>query len=146
MRIRCKTTRLILALAPLAVAVSCAQPAPDDPRLSYGYAPEAHWQQEERARRAEAWERQRQRNPSELFSPEFLADLRTGVLTSTRRAGILVDPASVKVVAEGGLVRVSVGWTYRTEPVKTWGFDTAVPVPLWLGRSFDPQLGSRRIF
>jgi hypothetical protein len=93
-----------------------------------------------------AWERQRQRNPSELFSPEFLADLRTGVLTSTRRAGIQVDPASVKVVAEGGLVRVSVGWTYRTEPVKTWGFDTAVPVPLWLGRSFDPQLGSRRIF
>jgi hypothetical protein len=93
-----------------------------------------------------AWERQRQRNPSELFSAEFLADLRTGVLAGARRAGIRVDPGSLKVVADGGLVRVSVGWTYRTEPATTWGFDTAVPVPLWLGRSFDPQLGSRRIF
>ena len=93
-----------------------------------------------------ALERQRQRNPSELFSADFLADLRNGVLTGARRAGIRVDPASVKVVAEGGLVRVSVSWTYRTEPATTWGFDTGVPIPLWLGRSFDPQLGSRRIF
>ena len=35
-----------------------------------------------------AWERQRQRNPSELFSAEFLADLRSSVLMGARRAGI----------------------------------------------------------
>jgi hypothetical protein len=27
-----------------------------------------------------------------------------------------------------------------------YGFTTGVPVPLWLGRSFDPQLGLRRMF
>jgi hypothetical protein len=57
-----------------------------------------------------------------------------------------VDPASLKVTAEGGLVRVTVGWTYRTEPLAVGGWDTAVPVPMWLGRSFDPQLGMRRLF
>jgi hypothetical protein len=93
-----------------------------------------------------AWERQRQRNPSELFSADFMADLRTSVLVGARRAGIEVDPASLKVAMEGGMVRVNVSWTYRTEPINTWGFDTGVPVPLSLGRSFDPQLGSRRIF
>ncbi|HUP34628.1 MAG TPA: hypothetical protein VNC82_04185 [Candidatus Limnocylindria bacterium] len=93
-----------------------------------------------------AWERQRQRDPSELFSADFMADLRTGVLTGTRRAGIEVDPASVKVAADGALVRVTLSWTYRTEPTSAWGFDTGLPVPLWLGRSFDPQLGRRRMF
>ena len=93
-----------------------------------------------------AWERQRQRNPSELFSADFMADLRAGVLTGARRAGILVDPASLKVSAEGGLVRVTLSWTYRTEPTTAWGFDTGLPVPLWLGRRFDPQLGGRRLF
>jgi hypothetical protein len=90
-----------------------------------------------------AWERQRQRNPSELFSADFLADLRSGVLMGARRAGVQVDPASIKVSSEGGLVRVALSWTY---PTNTWGFNTGLPVPLWLGRSFDPQLGSRRMF
>lgn len=94
----------------------------------------------------EASERQRQRNPGELFSSDFLADLRTTVLAGARRRGVLVDAASLKVTAENGLVRVSVGWTYRTEPLTVGGWDTAVPVPMWLGRSFDPQLGMRRIF
>jgi hypothetical protein len=94
----------------------------------------------------EASERQRQRNPGELFSSDFLADLRTSVLAGARRKGVLVDPASLKVTAEGGLVRVTVGWTYRTEPLAVGGWDTAVPVPMWLGRSFDPQLGMRRLF
>ncbi|MGH7384929.1 MAG: hypothetical protein ACREKG_07085 [Candidatus Rokuibacteriota bacterium] len=93
-----------------------------------------------------AWERQRQRNPGELFSSEFLADLRTGLLVGARRAGLQVDPASLKVAVEGGQVRVSLSWTYRTLPATTWGFDTGLPIPLWLGRSFDPQLGTRRIF
>jgi hypothetical protein len=93
-----------------------------------------------------AWERQRQRNPSELFSAEFMADLRSSVLMGARRAGIQVDPASVKVAPDGGLVRVGLSWTYRTEPRSTWGFDTGLPVPLWLGRRFDPQLGPRRMF
>jgi hypothetical protein len=93
-----------------------------------------------------AWERQRQRNASDLYSAEFLTDLRSSVLMGARRAGIQVDPASVKVSAEGGLVRVRLSWTYRTEPTTTWGFDTGLPVPLWLGRSFDPQLGARRMF
>ncbi|MGH7366314.1 MAG: hypothetical protein ACREK9_07880 [Candidatus Rokuibacteriota bacterium] len=93
-----------------------------------------------------AWERQRQRNPSELFSSEFLADLRTSLLVGARRAGLQVDPASLKVAVEGGQVRVSLTWTYQTLPATTWGVDTSLPVPLWLGRSFDPQLGRRRIF
>ena len=42
----------------------------------------------------EASERQRQRNPGELFSSDFLADLRTTVLAGARRRGVLVDPAS----------------------------------------------------
>jgi hypothetical protein len=94
----------------------------------------------------EASERQRQRNPGELFSSDFLADLRTTVLAGARRKGVLVDPASLKVTAEGGLVRVTLGWTYRTEPLAVGGWETAVPVPMWLGRSFDPQLGMRRVF
>ncbi|MGH7399070.1 MAG: hypothetical protein ACRELW_16170 [Candidatus Rokuibacteriota bacterium] len=93
-----------------------------------------------------AWERQHQRDPGELFSSEFLADLRTGLLVGARRAGLQVDPASLKVAVEGGQVRVSLSWTYRTLPATTWGFDTGLPIPLWLGRSFDPQLGTRRIF
>jgi hypothetical protein len=93
-----------------------------------------------------AWERQRGRNPSDLYSAEFLTDLRSSVLMGARRAGIQVDPATIKVSAEGGLVRVGLSWTYRTEPRSTWGFDTGLPVPLWLGRSFDPQLGARRMF
>ena len=44
-----------------------------------------------------AWERQSQRNPSDLYSAEFLTDLRSSVLMGARRAGIQVDPASVKV-------------------------------------------------
>ncbi|HXA95217.1 MAG TPA: hypothetical protein VN323_06645 [Candidatus Dormibacteraeota bacterium] len=94
----------------------------------------------------DASERQRQRNPGELFSSDFIADLRAGVLTGARRAGLEVDPASLKVAAEAGLVRVTVSWTYRTWPLTTWGWDTGVPVPLWLGRSFDPQLGTHRFF
>jgi hypothetical protein len=94
----------------------------------------------------EASERQRQRNPGELFSSDFLADLRTSVLAGARRKGVLVDPTSLKVTAEGGLVRVTLGWTYRTEPLAVGGWETAVPVPMWLGRSFDPQLGMRRVF
>jgi hypothetical protein len=43
-------------------------------------------------------------------------------------------------------VRVTLSWTYRTWPLTTWGWDTGVPVPLWLGRSFDPQLGTHRFF
>jgi hypothetical protein len=94
----------------------------------------------------DASDRQRQRNPGELFSPDFIVDLRTGLLAGARRSGLEVDAQSLKVAAEGGLVRVTVGWTYRTWPLTTWGWDTAVPIPLWLGRSFDPQLGTRRLF
>ena len=94
----------------------------------------------------DASDKQRQRNPGELVSSDFMADLRTGLLSGSRRAGVEVDPQSVKVAADGALVRVDLSWTYRTEPLNLWGFDTAVPVPIWLGRSFDPQLGIRRIF
>lgn len=94
----------------------------------------------------DASEKQRQRNPGELISSDFLADLRAGVLAGARRQGLQLDASSLKVTAEGGLVRVTVGWTYRTEPLTLGGWDTAVPVPMWLGRSFDPQLGIRRIF
>jgi hypothetical protein len=94
----------------------------------------------------DASERQRQRNPGELFSSDFIADLRAGVLAGARRGGFEVDPQTLKVVGEGGLVRVTANWTYRTWPLTMWGFTTGVPVPLWLGRSFDPQLGLRRMF
>ena len=94
----------------------------------------------------DASDKQRQRNPGELVSSDFIADLRTGVLEGARRAGLAVDPQSVKVAADGGLVRVDVSWTYRTEPLSLGGWDTGVPVPIWLGRRFDPQLGIRRIF
>jgi hypothetical protein len=94
----------------------------------------------------EAVDKQRQRNPGELFSPDFLADLRAGVLAGARRGGLEVDAQSLKVVAEGGLVHVTMSWTYRTWPLTTWGWDSAIPVPLWLGRAFDQQLGVRRFF
>jgi len=54
----------------------------------------------------DAADRQRQRNPSELFSSDFLADLRATVLTGARRQGVMVDAPSLKVTAEGGLVKV----------------------------------------
>ena len=57
---------------------------------------------------------QRQRNPGELVSSDFLADLRTGVLVGARRQGVQLDPSTLKVSAEGALVRVNLGWTYRT--------------------------------
>ena len=88
----------------------------------------------------------RQRNPSELFSSDFLADLRATVLTGARRQGVMVDAPSLKVTAEGGLVKVNFGWTYRTWPLTIWGLDTGVPVPMWLSRSFDAQVGLRRSF
>ena len=94
----------------------------------------------------DASEKQRQRNPGELFSTDFLADLRTGLLAGARRQGLQLDTSSLKVTAEGGLVRVNLAWTYRTWPLTMGGWDTGLPVPMWLGRSFDPQLGSRRIF
>jgi hypothetical protein len=94
----------------------------------------------------DAADKQRQRNRGEMFSSYFLADLRTGVLAAARRQGVQLDPSTLKVSAEGGLVRVNLGWTYRTWPPTMGGFDTALPVPMWLGRSFDPQLGMRRLF
>ncbi len=94
----------------------------------------------------DAADRQRQRDPNQLFSSDFLADLRTTVLAGARRQGVLVDASSVKVVAEGGVVRVQLGWTYRTWPLTLGGFETAVPVPMSLSRSFDAQLGIRRSF
>ena len=94
----------------------------------------------------DASDKQRVRNPGEVFSSDFLVDVRTGVVAGARRQGVLLDPASLKVTADGGLIRVSIGWTYRTWPLTVGGWDTAVPVPMWLGRSFDPQLGVRRLF
>ncbi len=94
----------------------------------------------------DAADRQRQRNPGELFSSDFLADLRATVLAGARKQGVEVDPATMKVVAEGGLVKIGFGWTYRTWPLVIWGWDTAVPVPMWLSRSFDAQVGLRRSF
>ena len=94
----------------------------------------------------DASDRQRQRNPGELFSTDFIADLRAGLVTGSRKAGLELDPATLKVATEGGLARVTMSWTYRTWPLTLWGWDTAVPIPIWLGRSFDPQLGMRRIF
>jgi hypothetical protein len=94
----------------------------------------------------DAAEKQRARNPGELFSSDFIADFRTGIVVGTRRAGLELDPQSLKVSAEGGLVRATLSLTYRTWPLTIWGYSTAVPVPIWLGRSFDPQLGTRRIF
>jgi hypothetical protein len=94
----------------------------------------------------EASEKQRQRNPGELFSTDFLADLRAGVMAGARRQGLQLDASNLTVTAEGGLVRLSVNWTYRTWPLTMGSWDTAIPVPMWLGRSFDPQLGMRRIF
>jgi hypothetical protein len=94
----------------------------------------------------DASDKQRQRNPGELFSAEFLADLRAGVLAGARRQGVQLDPSSLKVSAEAGLVRVNLGWTYRTWPLTMGGWDTALPVPMWLSRSFDAQLGMRRLF
>jgi hypothetical protein len=94
----------------------------------------------------DAAEKQRQRSPGEAFSPEFIVDFRAGVLAGARKSGIEVDPSRLKVVFEGGLLHLDVSWTYRTWPLTTWGWETAVPLPLWLGRSFDPQLGVRRIF
>lgn len=94
----------------------------------------------------DASDKQRQRNPGELVSADFMADFRTGIVVGARRGGLELDPQSLKVAAEGGLVRVTVSWTYRTWPLTMGGWDTGVPVPIWLGRSFDPQLGIRRIF
>ena len=94
----------------------------------------------------DASDKQRQRNPGELFSSDFIADFRAGIVVGARRGGLEVDPQSLKVAAEGGLVRVTMSWTYRTWPLTMGGWDTAIPVPIWLGRSFDPQLGIRRIF
>ena len=94
----------------------------------------------------DASDKQRQRNPGELFSAEFLADLRAGVLAGARRQGVQLDPSTLKVSTEPGLVRVSLGWTYRTWPLTMGGWDTALPVPMWLSRSFDAQLGMRRLF
>ena len=72
----------------------------------------------------DAADKQRQRNPGEMFSSDFLADLRTGVLAGARRQGVQLDPATLKVSAEGGLVRVNLGWTYRTWPLTMGRFDT----------------------
>jgi hypothetical protein len=94
----------------------------------------------------DASDKQRQRNPGELFSADFIADFRTGIVVGARRAGVQLDAQSLKVAAEGGLVRVTVAWTYRTWPLTLGGWDTAIPVPIWLGRSFDQHLGMRRIF
>jgi hypothetical protein len=94
----------------------------------------------------DASDKQRQRNPGELVSADFIADFRAGIVVGARRGGLALDPQSLKVAAEGGLVRVTVSWTYRTWPLTMSGWDTGVPVPIWLGRSFDPQLGIRRIF
>jgi len=94
----------------------------------------------------DASDKQRQRNPGEMFSSDFLADLRAGVLVGARRNGVQLDPSTLKVSAEGGLVRVNLGWTYRTWPLTMAGWDTGLPVPMWLSRSFDPQLGLRRLF
>jgi hypothetical protein len=94
----------------------------------------------------DASDKQRQRNPGEPFSPDFMVDFRTGIVLGARRAGVQLDAQSLKVAGDSGRVRVTASWTYRTWPLTMGGWDTAIPVPLWLGRSFDPHLGMRRIF
>src|SRR6185436_15090682 len=45
----------------------------------------------------DASDKQRQRNPGELISSDFLADLRTGVLADARQQGVQLDPATLKI-------------------------------------------------
>lgn len=91
----------------------------------------------------EASDRQRQRNPTELYSSDFAADLRTTVVTGARRAGLPVNSGSVRITPESGAVRVSLDWSYA---VTVYGYDTGLAVPLWMNRTFDLQMGVRRFF
>jgi hypothetical protein len=50
----------------------------------------------------DASDRQRQRNPGELFSTDFIADLRTGVITGARRAGLELDTQASRSPPRGG--------------------------------------------
>ena len=67
-------------------------------------------------------------------TPEFLTDLRSGILQGAQRAGLPIDARNLTVVSERGAIRVTVHWS---QPVITYGGETILSVPLWIDRSFD---------
>jgi len=67
-------------------------------------------------------------------TPEFLADVRSGILLGVQRAGLPLPPQNLNVVSERTAIRVSLHWS---QPVVTYGGEPVISLPLWIDRSFD---------
>jgi hypothetical protein len=67
-------------------------------------------------------------------TPEFLADVRTGILLGAQRAGLPIDLRNLEVVSERSAIRVTVHWS---QPVITYGSETILAIPMRHDRSFD---------
>lgn len=67
-------------------------------------------------------------------TPEFLADVRSGILLGAQRAGLPIDLRNLEVVSERSAIRVTVHWS---QPVITYGSETILAIPMRLDRSFD---------
>jgi hypothetical protein len=71
---------------------------------------------------------------ADAATPEFVADVRSGILLGAQRAGLPIDSRNLTVVSERSAIRVALHWS---QPVITYGSETILAIPLWLDRSFD---------
>ena len=71
---------------------------------------------------------------AETPTPEFVSDVRAGILLGAQRAWLPIDARNLNVVSERTAIRVTLHWS---QPVITSGGETILAIPLWIDRSFD---------
>lgn len=71
---------------------------------------------------------------AEAPTPEFVADVRSGILLGAQRAALPIDSRNLTVVSERASIRVTLHWS---QPVITYGSETILAIPLWIDRSFE---------
>ncbi len=76
----------------------------------------------------------------ETATPEYVTDVRGGILSGAQRAGLPLDPHNLNVVSEKTAIRVTLHWS---QPVVTYGGETVLAIPLWIDRAFDIRRPAR---
>jgi hypothetical protein len=70
----------------------------------------------------------------ETATPEYVTDVRVGILTGAQRAGLPLDPRNLNVASEKTAIRVTLHWS---QPVLAYGGETILAVPLWIDSAYD---------
>ena len=77
----------------------------------------------------------------ETATPEYVTDVRAGILMGAQRAGLSLDPRNLNVASEKTAIRVTLHWS---QPVLVYGGETILAVPLWIDTAYDIRSPARR--